>query len=1140
MGKATIIESLGAGLYTVQRDYGAEKLAALVAVLDQRIADQVIAIEALDSRISELDAKAEAATEAFEAAQSDLALAATAESPAPEAQMKAFEEAIKALNEITGEKQGVSTQRNLANLLKLDLEKRKAAILAAEPPESDLVWCADYSEGVTGTVPTIEISGELSTNLPANPALPTEPQAVKFVVAPRDRETPEWQGHIDGQMMPREWMSPEQAFFNAAILPGWQRHEPTYRAGKITAISVSTGTCDLELLPIKSTAQDLIINQSDVLTNVPVRYMTCDIEAFALDDLVVVEFQARDWLQPRVIGFVHHPRECRAGRLVWMPEGFHLWPRNTDAPKGWGLPVVDGVRTVGGALPFVLVNRKGHNNYPDKLSSNAHRPVGLNYMPNDDRSDAGFTRIGVSSGRGGAVEPQFSLRWQQEEFEQDAPVRWYAHWAEPMQLTAIQQGILDRTNEFRAEEGSAPLLPALRGIYGGPADFVLNQMQKKSVQVHEHPDFEPGYVLFDDRVFDRAANLRITGAREILATAAPIVGETPYATGRRLADIWRTSTLHYAAMVADDYRGVYGDLDYVGFAHIAAGRGTTAFYEDTYADAILPVEPPVTGTQAAQVFYGTDRLLAVFNAYWRGAAGAVSWYAPTSCKYGYIHLDFEIDGSGWDAWSSRRSNVAIKGRIRPVHLRTDPPTLRAAIGAALCFVDGVLRLRVCTINAAKLIQIWDGPAWAGWGEFSAIASFDPTTAHEDAEGAMTVGYPIFSASGARCVIPLTRRVFHTGPALRQSQVNFSATPDGTAMVVGSVIDFVEWTSTGFERVHRSSINITPTTISTSSGRNDYVETCEGSYRWLADYSGDELVYATVTLANSVEQYSEYTFAGGDYITLDRPEVTEQNTVVTLLQTVTFPNGSELIATNATITNWRATGFVLCLHTLDILHPDKTAYSRQDLSNVSEMDNSPSVALSLHWNGDEIKSKPESTRGADGPLMPPDIWFDGCSWGGGIARMQAWRMTLYSSVWYFAYTHPIGLAYDTPASGSAAASPLPAQGWGDRTQDAYPADIGTFGNVNRTVVHAASSVTSAVAPILNIRVYDSDLTQVDLGMWEYSGEWILSGRYVNPIKEFPEFGFWEPEADRRLWRATFDLAGAVGYPLGNNIEPVGVV
>jgi hypothetical protein len=59
----------------------------------------------------------------------------------------------------------------------------------------------------------------------------------------------------------------------------------------------------------------LPINQTPTLTAVPIRYMTCNGAAFAVDDHVVVEFRGDGnttlWTQPRVIGFVDHPQPCQ-------------------------------------------------------------------------------------------------------------------------------------------------------------------------------------------------------------------------------------------------------------------------------------------------------------------------------------------------------------------------------------------------------------------------------------------------------------------------------------------------------------------------------------------------------------------------------------------------------------------------------------------------------------------------------------------------------------------------------------------------------------------------------------------------------------------------------------------------------------
>lgn len=112
------------------------------------------------------------------------------------------------------------------------------------------------------------------------------------------------------RVVARQTMSPEQAFFNAAILPGWQKFKPTYRWGTVTGVNFDDDTIDVELAPTSSTGQRLEINQADNLAAVPLFYPG-NVYAFAVADRVVVQFLSQDWNSPRVIGFLDTPRNGR-------------------------------------------------------------------------------------------------------------------------------------------------------------------------------------------------------------------------------------------------------------------------------------------------------------------------------------------------------------------------------------------------------------------------------------------------------------------------------------------------------------------------------------------------------------------------------------------------------------------------------------------------------------------------------------------------------------------------------------------------------------------------------------------------------------------------------------------------------------
>lgn len=200
-----------------------------------------------------------------------------------------------------------------------DLIARIAVLDEVLKPVTRAAWCADFTEDATGEVATVEIPGEDKLLLIA-------PGAPKPVAA-------------DGALVAREAQSPGQVFWNAAVLPGWQKFRPTYRRGTITALDTAAETASVTLAADVSSAQNLGINPTPYLTNVPVQYMTCNAGAFEVGDKAVIKFTGGEWLQPKIVGFAENPRPC--------PYGTHLifWVRGTGPGGG---PAV-GESTVGTA-----------------------------------------------------------------------------------------------------------------------------------------------------------------------------------------------------------------------------------------------------------------------------------------------------------------------------------------------------------------------------------------------------------------------------------------------------------------------------------------------------------------------------------------------------------------------------------------------------------------------------------------------------------------------------------------------------------------------------------------------------------------------------------------------------------------------
>jgi len=181
---------------------------------------------------------------------------------------------------------------NALKLQKLALEKRNEALDAIPESETISAWCADLSEDLTGDVGLIEVPGE----------------STAFNIQPGHEGNAAYNTARDGQLTPTLAMSPAAAFYNLAMLPGWQKWKPTFRYGTITAISGDTA--DVSLESATSTQQGLGVNQAASLSDVPVLYMNCHGAAFEVDDEVLVKFTGQDWSSPVVIGFKDNPKTC--------------------------------------------------------------------------------------------------------------------------------------------------------------------------------------------------------------------------------------------------------------------------------------------------------------------------------------------------------------------------------------------------------------------------------------------------------------------------------------------------------------------------------------------------------------------------------------------------------------------------------------------------------------------------------------------------------------------------------------------------------------------------------------------------------------------------------------------------------------
>lgn len=180
--------------------------------------------------------------------------------------------------------------------LKITSCQKEIAQLNTNIPDdyTTAAWCADLTEELSGDVGTIEVPGEVG-NIQVQPGF--------------SGGSPYNKGR-DGQLTPTMGQPASGAFYNLAMLPGWQKWKPLFRYATIDSIDSENDTADITLDAAKSSQQNLNINQTATLSGVDVDYMDCNAGAFEEGDAVLVLFDGQDWGNPKIIGFKEEPKPC--------------------------------------------------------------------------------------------------------------------------------------------------------------------------------------------------------------------------------------------------------------------------------------------------------------------------------------------------------------------------------------------------------------------------------------------------------------------------------------------------------------------------------------------------------------------------------------------------------------------------------------------------------------------------------------------------------------------------------------------------------------------------------------------------------------------------------------------------------------
>lgn len=316
MGKAVVLQHLGEAEYSVElkfnRDRGERNISRMQERADnleaEVIPDLQNARDAAELDLNQASADLNAAIDT--GTRGGIEAAQKVYISARQAYLKADRELSAAEGEKAGLLKRIQTIRN-----NLPADKTVSA------------WCADYVTDLEGEVGTVEVPGER--------------QHVQLRPGYEGRAA--FDPSRDGRITPVMSTTPAGAFYNLALLPGWQRWMPQYRLGEIYNINTDTDTCDVTLDSETSSVRGLPVDQDLNLQGVPIEYMNCNSIAFSDGDRVLVEFLDRDFQDPVVIGFESEPGPCATQLPIRCPEQREYKLSPLDAPIEYYLTEDSGV-----------------------------------------------------------------------------------------------------------------------------------------------------------------------------------------------------------------------------------------------------------------------------------------------------------------------------------------------------------------------------------------------------------------------------------------------------------------------------------------------------------------------------------------------------------------------------------------------------------------------------------------------------------------------------------------------------------------------------------------------------------------------------------------------------------------------------
>ena len=311
MGRGVITKNIGAGKYKITRVFATDyvkKLAALVLQIDK-----------VEKRIAELIVTRDKTRFDINVATTQMNLQLLSNMP-DKAKVAEFVSGIAKNTTLYDLQTRMIASENVKRADFMEAQALLVTLQRAATAEIE-VWCTTYSTNLTGSIETIEVDDQINFTLIA----------------------PEGHSALPGLLKQIPLSSPEEVFYNAAMLPGVQKWKPRYKIGVIQSIDKVANTCTVTLYETSLTKLKTLIKP--VLTGVPVKYLGCNSSAFLEGDEVVVEFTGRVQATPVVIGFLHDPRPCLPLLHVQIHSGAYsdysmVWDGAKEAHHVIGSPAV--------------------------------------------------------------------------------------------------------------------------------------------------------------------------------------------------------------------------------------------------------------------------------------------------------------------------------------------------------------------------------------------------------------------------------------------------------------------------------------------------------------------------------------------------------------------------------------------------------------------------------------------------------------------------------------------------------------------------------------------------------------------------------------------------------------------------------